>query len=188
MSIPRSLLGILLLSVSGFAADVAGVHNFHQVSDHLYRGAQPTTEGFRNLSRLGIKTIIDLRESGGRSVSEQRAVEADGMRYISMPMSGIHAPSDEQVAKLLAMVDDNANGPVFIHCRRGADRTGTICACYRISHDHWQNQRALDEAKSFGMAWFEKAMQHYVLGYQTAVNAAATAPAAAPAIALPAVR
>jgi len=149
------------------AADVAGVPNFHQVNDHVYRGAQPKAEGFQSLSKLGIKTIIDLRESGGRSRTEEGLVTAAGMRYVSIPLSGIKAPTDADIAKLLALMDNSSAGPVFIHCRRGADRTGTVCACYRIVHDHWENQKALSEARSFGMSWMEKAMQSYVLHFQT---------------------
>jgi tyrosine-protein phosphatase SIW14 len=161
-----ALLTLGLLSISAYAADqVPGVGNFHQVNDKVYRGAQPTTEGFQNLSKLGIKTVIDLREGGSRSASEEKTVTAAGMRYISIPMYGLSTPSDQSVQKVLALFDDSSVGPVFVHCRRGADRTGTVCACYRIAHDHWENAKALAEARSLGMAWIEKAMQHYVMHF-----------------------
>ena len=35
-------------------ANLPGVPNFHKVSEDLYRGAQPTQEGFRELVKLGI--------------------------------------------------------------------------------------------------------------------------------------
>ena len=54
-----------------------------------------------------------------------------------------------------ALLNDNSAWPVFVHCRRGADRTGTAIACYRIEHDHWTNQQALAEAKTFGMSSME---------------------------------
>jgi protein tyrosine/serine phosphatase len=34
------------------------------------------------------------------------------------------------------MLQNKSRGPIFIHCRRGADRTGTVVALYRIEHDH----------------------------------------------------
>ena len=42
--------------------NVAGVPNFHQINDHVYRGAQPTDLGFQSLAQLGVKTVIDLRD------------------------------------------------------------------------------------------------------------------------------
>lgn len=144
----------------------AGVGNFHQLNGAVYRGAQPSAKGFQSLAKLGIKTIVDLRGSGQRSIVEKKEVESAGMRYVSFPLSGRSAPSAEQVTRLLSLLNDKSAGPVFVHCRRGADRTGTIIACYRISHDHWQNDKALEEAKANGMSWTEIAMKHYVLGYK----------------------
>jgi tyrosine-protein phosphatase SIW14 len=169
-------LAAAVLAFPGWGADVAGVRNFRQVNEHIYRGAQPTAQGLQSLSNLGVKTVIDLREAGGRSRAEQKIVESAGMRYVSVPLSGIAAPSDAQVAKLLAMLDDGSAGPVFIHCRRGLDRTGTVCACYRIAHDGWENKRALEEARSLGMSWLEKAMQHYVLHFGVTANASSAPP------------
>lgn len=148
------------------AAQVAGVENFHRVNDRIYRGAQPTDAGFQNLAKLGVKTIIDLRETDGRSAAEKKAVENAGMHYINIPLQGMSAPSPDAVDKVMALFNDESAGPVFIHCRRGADRTGTMVACYRISHDGWNNAKALQEARTDGMSWVEVAMQHYVLRYQ----------------------
>ncbi len=168
----KTLVLLLSFSVGALAADPSGVANFHQVNAHVYRGAQPSTLGFEQLAHMGIKTIIDLREGGSRAQAEKRVVEKDGMRYINMPFAGLGAPSDVQVAKVLAVFDDPASGPVFVHCRRGADRTGTVVACYRILTQHWKNQQALAEARQNGMAFFERAMMRYVLAYQPAAVAA----------------
>jgi tyrosine-protein phosphatase SIW14 len=156
----------------------AGVPNFQQVNEHIYRGAQPNTQGFQSLASLGVKTVIDLRGGGGRSADERKVVEAAGMRYVAIPLDGYSAPTDRQVSNLLGLLNDESAGPVFVHCRRGADRTGTIIACYRISHDHWQNRKALVEAAANGMSWTEIAMKHYVLGYKTTTEALAAVPTA----------
>jgi len=151
--------------------------NFHQVNDHIFRGAQPSPAGIRELAGLGIKTVLDLRESGGRSVAEKKAVEAAGMRYINIPLNGYHAPPDQVVTQILGLLDNPNNGTMFVHCRRGADRTGTVLACYRIAHDHWENPKALDEAKSFGMSWTEHSMQTYIVNYKARELTIGPAPA-----------
>jgi uncharacterized protein (TIGR01244 family) len=168
--------GVAVLVIASHAAAIlvwasgaapAGIPNFHQVDEHVYRGAQPTGEGWGSLARLGIKTVIDLRPPREHSCqAEQREVEAAGMRYVNVPLNGIHAPSDVNVSRVLALLDDSIS-PVFVHCRRGADRTGTVVACYRIAHDGWDNKRALREAMSYGMSWIEFGMQRYVLAFHT---------------------
>jgi uncharacterized protein (TIGR01244 family) len=161
--------------------DAPGVHNFHQVDAHLYRGAQPTYSGFKSLAKLGVRTVIDLR--GGREMggNEQKIVEAAGMHYVHVPLAGLSAPSDQQVATVFAIVNDPSAWPVFVHCKRGADRTGTVIACYRIAHDHWDNEKALREAKLHGMSRVERAMKQYILNFEAPGKPAA--PDVKPAVA-----
>ena len=170
MKFPKSLTTLFLtVAVSSAllaATTVEGVGNFQKVDDHVYRGAQPTPDGFSNLSKLGIKVVVDLREPGDRSAYENKIVTAAGMKYLSVPMYGMATPSNDSVRKVLALLEDNSAGPVFVHCRRGADRTGGVIACYRIEHDGWKNDKALLEARSMGMSWFQKAIQTYVRKYQ----------------------
>ncbi len=167
----------LLLAVaciSGWAEQSApnGVPNFHQVNDHIYRGAQPSHEGWKSLSALGVKTVIDLR--GDPSFQrEAKAVQAAGMQFVSIPMNGLEAPADALMQKALELL--NANQPVFVHCKEGKDRTGTVIACYRVAHDHWTNEKALEEAKSYGMHWFEAAMRRYIMAFQASAFAPALA-------------
>lgn len=175
MKLSRSWLpSVLLLSFCSvaFSADitpiVAGVPNFHEVDANVYRGAQPSLQGFRNLAALGVKTIVDLR-GDDRLPEEQKEVEDLGLRYISVPMSGLTAPTDEQIARILAVFDAADAAPVFAHCREGKDRTGTVVACYRISHDHWTNDKALAEAKQYGMSPFQHPRKKYILGFDNAI-------------------
>ena len=186
----RLLPGLLAvaLAMAGIQAapipNVAGVPNFHQVDEHVYRGAQPHGEGFGGLAKFGIRTVIDLRGEK----SEQTAVERAGMRYVRLPWSGYKAPADAQIAAVLALLNDTNAWPVFVHCRRGADRTGTAIACYRIEHDHWTNQQALAEARTFGMSSMEVAMQRFILGFvapPAASNAASATVLTSPVSTLP---
>jgi len=173
-----SYLSVVLVAAASFpvwAGDstVKGIPNFHKVNDHIYRGGQPAEEGWKGLADLGIKTVIDLRLVDEHPTKvEAQAVEAAGMRYVNIPMHGVVAPSNEQVSQALALL--NSDNAVFVHCRRGADRTGTIIACYRMTHDHWDNQRALREAKSYGMSFLQFGMKHYVMAFQAPVDVATT--------------
>src|SRR6476660_6144425 len=145
---------------------VTGVPNCQTVNDQVLRGGQPTDAGFGRLAAMGVKTIIDLQEEGSRSHDEKKLVKALGMRYINIPMKGMTTPTEKQISHALKALDDTSGGPVFIHCKRGADRTGVVIACYRIQHDHWDNQKALSEARSYGMSWYQLPLQRYVRSYE----------------------
>ncbi len=163
----RSCIFLSFIGLPVFAGpSIQGIENFWQVDDHVYRGAQPTDQGFLNLAKLGIKTVVDLREADGRSRAEEKAVTAAGMRYVNVPMTGLTPPTGEQMTKILTLLQNGSSGPVFVHCKRGADRTGAVIAVYRIQHDQWENRRALSEAMSRGMSWTQLPRQHYVLAYQ----------------------
>ena len=99
------------------------LRNFQMVDKGLYRGAEPTAEGFRQLARLGIHTVLDLRAEGGRATLEGKLVRSLGMQYINVPLAGYQAPTPEQITEALRILQDPTLAPVFVHCRRGADRT-----------------------------------------------------------------
>ena len=81
-------------------------------------------------------------------------------------MTSLTPPTEGEIAKLLTLLEDTATGPVFVHCKRGADRTGAVIAAYRIDHDHWENARALKEAMSSGMSFFQLPRQHFIQSFQ----------------------
>jgi tyrosine-protein phosphatase SIW14 len=145
------------------AEDPKALPNFQIVNDNVLRGGQPSDEGISLLAKRGVKTIVDLRLADEHSIPhEKQLVESNGMHFVSVPMKGLMAPTAEQLSSVLRIMNDRTQWPVFVHCRRGADRTGTILACYRISHDNWNNQKALEEAKTYGISIFERAMRSYI--------------------------
>jgi tyrosine-protein phosphatase SIW14 len=137
--------------------------NFHKVDQTLYRGGQPKNGGLATLKKLGIRTVIDLRND--RSETESSEAQANGMQYYNFPMERMGRPDDETVEKVLAIISNSEHHPVFVHCAKGADRTGTIVAIYRIKHDGWTSERAKAEAKSFGMAPWQFEMKNYIRDY-----------------------
>jgi protein tyrosine/serine phosphatase len=128
---------------------VPGVENFARVNPSLYRGAQPTDEGLKQLKAMGIKTVIDFRSHH----STHKQVEAAGMAAIEIPLKadlGSVPPDDEELKKFFSVVLDPERQPVYIHCAFGKDRTGTMAAVYRLEIDGWTPDEALQEMEAFG--------------------------------------
>jgi len=152
------------IAVCPALAQSLAIPNFHQVNEHVYRGGQPAPEAWPVLAKMGVKTVIDLRREDEHSTTaEAQAVAAAGMNYVNVPMKGVVSPTYEQIAKVLDLL--NTEGTVFVHCKRGADRTGAVIACYRIAHDRWRGEQALREAKSFGMGLAQFGLKHYILSF-----------------------
>src|SRR5689334_22831096 len=107
-----SLTTSLTLASAWASSQNQNLPNFQKVDDQVYRGAQPSDSGFKDLAKLGIKTVIDLREIGEHSQADEQKVVTDlGMRYVSIPMHGMSTPKDDQVAAVQAIFNDTASGP-----------------------------------------------------------------------------
>jgi len=157
----RSLVFVFaLLSFAGLVWAVAawpgsgpaGVSNFGRVTQTLYRGAQPTEEGFRSLQQMGVTIDVNFRD--GEANSEEREVESLGMKYVAIPWKASDEPSTVQVVEFLDLVRDNPHATIFVHCKRGADRTGTMIAAYRIAVEHEPAGDAVSEMHRYHYAHF----------------------------------
>ncbi|MEK6279340.1 MAG: tyrosine-protein phosphatase [Acidobacteriota bacterium] len=131
--------------VSGSSANT--LRNFGKVNDAYYRGAQPREHEIDQLKRMGIKTIIDLRKD--KEPREAEWVSRAGLQYFNIPMLAGRAATEKQVSYFLGLVNDPANGPVYVHCKGGKHRTGALTAAYRITHDKWTADQAFEEMKRY---------------------------------------
>ena len=144
-----------LVLISGGCASVGreqgGVPNFATVDpapEAIYRGGQPSKEGFQTLKDMGVKTVIDLRND---SVPwEKDVVTKHGMTYVHIPSNAART-SNRTVALFLAAVA-RAQRPIYVHCKRGRDRTGLEVACYRLVNqsEAWTRQSVIDDLRRHG--------------------------------------
>lgn len=157
--VPALLLLTLLLSASdqpvtprleSWARPIVleGVPNLHQVSDILYRSAQPTATGMKNLRKMGISTVISLRAGH----SDRNLVKGSGLVLEEIPMRAWHI-SVKQALRFLRIVTDPRRQPVLIHCQHGADRTGVMCGVYRTVVQGWHREDAVREMTEGGFGF-----------------------------------
>jgi protein tyrosine/serine phosphatase len=132
----------------------AGVPNLYRVNASLYRSAQPTRDGIASIDEdarlvdgdLPIKTILSLRTLRGDAGIDDGS---SALTFVRIPAQSWH-PEDEDVVRFLRIVTDPALQPVLVHCRRGADRTGTMVAIYRVVVEGWTKVDAISEMTQGG--------------------------------------
>ena len=155
----------LALAVRGAGDDPelakAAVPRFRQVAPGLYRGGQPSPAGFEFLKWRGIKTVINLREEH----DEREAVEKLGMKYFYFPMNARDSVSEATIDQFFSVLKNPQNQPVFVHCRRGADRTGFMMGLYRIAQQGWDGRAAYQEARALGMRWWYLGLKKQLYEY-----------------------
>jgi protein tyrosine phosphatase (PTP) superfamily phosphohydrolase (DUF442 family) len=128
--------------------ELPGLPNFYKVSDELYRGAQPTAEGMKQLEKLGVKTVVNLRALH----SDRDEIKGTDLSYVHIGMTA-WCISDNDVIRFLRIVTDKSRTPVFVHCQHGSDRTGTMCAIYRIVVQGWSKDEAIEEMAKGGFSF-----------------------------------
>ncbi|WP_171469278.1 fused DSP-PTPase phosphatase/NAD kinase-like protein [Frigoriglobus tundricola] len=154
----------------------ARLRNFGEVrAGVLYRSGQLTPAGFeRVLDERGIRTVISLRperDAEKADTWEEDVARARGVKYVRVtPREHDDAWLDRMAEQFLAVVDAPANHPVLVHCMAGRDRTGTMCAIYRMEFDRWTAERAAAEMQEFEFDPNKdppaQAYNRYVLGYR----------------------
>jgi len=121
---------------------VPGVRNFGFVSADVWRGAKPTPAGLQYLTKMGVKTIIDLQ------MDDESEDVPQGVKYVPIRTSLWRADKIDVPAVLQAI--ESSPKPIFIHCLQGRDRCGLAVAAYRIEQGMSASD-AIRELEQFGV-------------------------------------
>ena len=126
------------------------VPNFGIVSPVFLRGGQPKEGGLASLKRAGVKTIVNLRDGASDIQAERKIAKTLGLNFVSIPLSVFKYASRDQVDQFLKVVNKPENQPIFVHCRQGQDRCGTMVAMYRMKEQAWTAKNAYEEMLKYG--------------------------------------
>lgn len=123
---------------------IPGVINFAEVSNALWRGAQPNAEGFKALEARGLKTVINFRHDH----DDLPLLKGTRLKYLRIPSFAFH-PTEAHLVTFLKVMENPDNWPVYIHCAEGRDRTGYNAAAYRMLVEKWSVNDAILEMNAF---------------------------------------
>lgn len=122
---------------------------FIQVTDQLFRGGAPTVEEVKILhEKFGINKIVSLDALAGKRID--RICKLLNIEHVTIP---IDMRNFEPIAKLLSYNLKDLlinNGPTYVHCQEGKDRTGMVIAMFRCRYMGWSCHDAIQEAKKIG--------------------------------------
>ena len=145
--------------------EMEGVSNLHRISPTLYRSEQPTALGMKNLERLGIRTIINLRAfNDDKDEVKGTSLRTERVKILTWRID------DKHVIEVMRMLKKAENGPFLIHCQHGADRTGLMSAMYRVLEQGWTPEDALTELIDGGYGYHS--MWKNIARYVRSVDAA----------------
>jgi len=136
-------------------AELAGLR--YPVSDYeskvdanLTRGSRiDDPNGYSKLQQQGFKGIVDLTMEG---TNDAKMAPQAGLNTLNVKILDNSAPTQAQMKQFLDFATDPKNQPCYVHCEAGKGRTGVATACYRMAVDGWPPDKALAEAKQFGLA------------------------------------
>ena len=102
--------------------------NFHEVlPGQLYRGAQPSGASLAAMvEKYHIKTVVNVRGCGNPApwyLEECRAAQKHDLNLEDVCLSSGRMPPAHEIRRLVEILDQ-AETPIYLHCWRGADRTG----------------------------------------------------------------
>jgi protein tyrosine phosphatase (PTP) superfamily phosphohydrolase (DUF442 family) len=116
----------------GWFLQVFCLGNTHVViPGQVYRGAQLSPEALEDLvERYGIRTVVNLRGCSDAVpwyLEECQAAQRLGLNLEDIGLSAYRFPNETQMRALLDVLE-RAEYPIYLHCRRGSDRTGLAAA------------------------------------------------------------
>jgi protein tyrosine/serine phosphatase len=105
--------------------------NRHPLGAKAWRSAQPLPHHIRAWSRMGVRTIVNLRGERlcGSYWLERRTCERQGVKLVNFQVRSRAAPSLAELRGARELFEQ-VEYPMVMHCKSGADRAGLMSVLY----------------------------------------------------------
>lgn len=134
-------------------------YNYRVIDENIHVGGHPLNPhtSFRNtddqvvsilnyLVSNEVVTIIDLENTGKIQKRYKKLLKQAGIRRIHIPMHAFKTPNDEEWLEIKEAMQE----PVYIHCKWGADRAGSIIGRYLVEVKGYSSQEAYEAVVTGG--------------------------------------
>ena len=146
------VLATLSLAIAEDRESLPGAKNYTRVDATVACGGATGVEAFPELRARGFAAVVNLREAGepGADIDgASRAAQAQGLRYLHIPLSSRN-PGAGAFDTFLDAMKDPANSPVYIHCA-SANRVGAALIPYFMIDRGMSESDAVDAAMQVGL-------------------------------------
>lgn len=123
------------------------LNNLYKIDSGVYRSEQPSHAAFKALEEYGIGEVLNLRNR--HSDDDEAAGTNVKLHRVKMKA---HSVNEEQLIRALRIIK-NRKTPIVIHCHHGSDRTGAVCAFYRIVYQNVSKEDAIREMTEGGFGF-----------------------------------
>jgi len=161
-----SLCGASALAQQVTKENVAGIRNLARLETTVACAGAITPESVVEVKKMGFVSIVNLRlasEEGANVEKEEAAAKAAGLRYFHVPYDGSADPKAAEA--FLSAITTKGAEPAFIHCA-GGNRAATMWLIKRVAVDHWDVERATQEATLLGQT--NPTMRQFAVDYAQA--------------------
>lgn len=133
---------------------IENIYRFGKVNNTLYRGGLPTDVDLKTLKDFGVKTVVSFRGLGdptelSQVEQEKKLTLALGMKFLNIQIPFDKPVPENTIKEFFKAVKSQSNQPLYVHCKGGRDRTGTMVALYRMQFDKYTSTQAIEEMKKF---------------------------------------
>jgi len=145
---------------------VPGITNLARLETTVACSGAITADAVPAIKKMGFASIVNLRlatERGAEVDKEEAAAKAASLRYFHVPFDG--TPDPKAAAAFLDAITTPGAEPAFIHCA-GGNRAATMWLIKRLAVDHWDVERATQEAAALGQT--NVALRQFAIEYAQA--------------------
>lgn len=120
------------------------------MTDNISRGPRP--QSLADIKAAGFLSILNL-ESGAYEIFHNDKYEFEhpsdfGLKGYDIPLGDILPPCRLKVAAALSILARPEK--IYVHCLHGVDRTGFVCAAFRMQRQGWTYEAAYKELRQLG--------------------------------------
>jgi uncharacterized protein (TIGR01244 family) len=146
--------------------EVPGIRNLARLETTIACAGAITADAVPEIKKMGFVSIVNLRlatEAGAEVEKEEAAAKAAGLNYFHVPFDG--TPDPVAAGRFLDVMTASGTEPAFVHCG-GGNRAATMWLIKRLAVDHWDVDRATEEAMALGQS--NVALRQFAIDYARA--------------------